>query len=85
MTPDDIFEEIALVIGGVFAHANDDDETLWTLMNGLSRLHMRWVREREPDGWEKTWAKITRAHPEVERYLRELRLFRAHSVLNRNR
>ena len=74
---DELFEEIALMIGGLAATGEMEDESVWALIRNLdairSRLLKRITQSEVADG---EWISKTngfRPHPAVEEFLIELR------------
>lgn len=74
----ELFEEEALVIGGLAAVHDVDDDLVWRLMKNLDVIRakaMRRLNDREPEPTEDrpaTRAKL-KPHPAIEDFLLNLR------------
>jgi len=71
-----MFEEIALVLGGVVSLHPVNNEAIWSLVRGLDRVrqrHLRAVDRSDPDPpfARGDGAEIT-PHPAVEQFLKNL-------------
>jgi hypothetical protein len=73
----EIFEEEALLLGGIVAVCPVEDEVVWRLVRGLDRLRRR-VMQRLDDAAHAAPADRSpgagaEPHPAIERFLREIR------------
>jgi hypothetical protein len=75
----EIFEEEALLLGGIVAVCPIEDEVVWRLVRGLDRLRRR-VMQRVDDAAPAAPADHSpgagagaEPHPAIERFLREIR------------
>jgi hypothetical protein len=73
----EIFEEEALLLGGIVAVCPVEDEVVWRLVRGLDRLRRR-VMQRIDDASpaapaDRAQAAGAEPHPAIERFLREIR------------
>jgi hypothetical protein len=75
---DDVFEEEALVIGGLVAVHDLDDDVVWRLVQNLDVIRgkvLRRLEDNEPDGENDRAPKPTKLkpHPAIEEFLLTLR------------
>ena len=74
---DELFEEEALVIGGLAAADGLDDDAVWKLMRNLTVIRgklRRRVEEKSPAAQSGTDTRLPwmKPHPAVEEFLRSL-------------
>ncbi len=73
----EIFEETALVLGGIVAVCRIDDAVVWRLVNAFDALRQRALRriaEGEADGaTPRSSAARAEPHPAIEEFLRKVR------------
>ena len=74
----DLFEEEALVIGGLVAVHNMDDDLVWRLVKNLDVIRARTLRrlnDEPPDDDAKPWYRRPnlKPHPAIEDFLLSLR------------
>jgi len=70
----EVFEDVALLIGGVASVHHLDDRVVWMLMKRLERIRGRTLCRLSPGkGTERAQVGVEprRAHPAVERFLRD--------------
>jgi len=69
----DAFDDIALLMGGVAALHNLDDDLLWTLMKRLDRIRVRLLRTLTGgvprEEFEPSTARPPRMHAAVDEFL----------------
>ena len=74
---DELFEEEALVIGGLIAVHEVDDDLIWRLIKNLDVIRTKILRRLEDTGSAVTEAPPSRPnlkpHPAIEDFLRTLR------------
>lgn len=76
MLIDDIFEEEALVIGGLVAVHEIDDDLVWRLIQNLDAIRARTLRrlpDEERAGEAASREPDLRPHPAIEEFLLSLR------------
>ena len=74
----DLFEEEALVIGGLVAVYEMDDDLVWRLIKNLAVIHAKILRRLEeeiPTGGDEPPPRRPnlKPHPAIEEFLRSLR------------
>ena len=73
---DEAFEDLALVLGGIFAVHTVSDEAIWQIMKHIDVVHGNLVAQLEgtgPDDINRNKALGTEPHPAVEALLLKLR------------
>ena len=74
---DDLFEEEALVIGGIIAVHEVDDDVVWRLVKNLDVIRGRFLRRIEVRNTDEHEAAIPRRHlkphPAIEDFLLSIR------------
>ena len=73
---DDLFEEEALVLGGIVAVHRVDDEIVWRLVKNLDAIRSKTLRRiegRSADGPGASACCDLRPHPAIEDFLIKLR------------
>ena len=73
---DDLFEEEALVLGGLVAVHRLDDEIIWRLVKNLDAIRgktLRRIEGRGPDDPGSSGCCDLRPHPAIEDFLIKLR------------
>lgn len=78
---DDLFEEEALLIGGLAATHRLEDNLVWRLVKNLDVIRARFLRRieaRDTDGHETATARrYLTPHPAIEDFLMSIRRTRA--------
>jgi hypothetical protein len=73
----EIFEETALVLGGIVAVCPIDDEVVWRLVSALDALHSRVLRriaaQNHIGASPAPPAVRSEPHPAIEEFLRKVR------------
>lgn len=74
----DVFEEAALVLGGLLAVHRAEDDFVWRLVKSLDAIRCKAVRRIDEcdarSGAEMTWPEShLRPHPAIEDFLLKLR------------
>ena len=72
----DLFEEEALVIGGLVAVHRVDDEIIWRLVKNLDAIRSKTLRRIEGSGADDAGSSVCcdlRPHPAIEDFLIKLR------------
>ncbi len=73
----ELFEEEAILLGGIVAVHPVEDEIVWRLVRGLDGLRQRFLRRIEAAeparSGRATRGHRTEPHPAIERFLRSIR------------
>lgn len=75
----DVFKEEALVIGGMVADHQIDDEAVWQLTRHMDAIRIKTLRrideESPKDEWDERFEEMNlRPHPAIEEFLSKLRM-----------
>ena len=73
---DDLFEEEALVLGGIVAAHGEEDDLIWRLVRNLDAIRNKALRRIEGRGVENTGSSACcdlRPHPAIEDFLVKIR------------
>lgn len=72
----DLFEEEALLLGGIVALHPVGDDVIWKLVGGLERLRARYLERLAGEGRSSgtsSGAAAAAPHPAIEQFLRKVR------------
>lgn len=72
----DLFEEEGLVIGGIVATHEVDDDVVWQLMRSLDTVRRKALRRldnSDDEGEPETQKPKLQPHPAIEEFLRRVR------------